>query len=113
MAPGIKSLYRSTSNSYFYIPTSELFTPEWVHSFQSDFWSFGCLLFELRRGSSPFGDSSSMPLADLIEKIRNIDPINSIQTNTTINNQIQSSGSKSAKPDAIPSMSAELAVIYP
>jgi serine/threonine protein kinase len=33
----------------------ELFTNEGVHSYQSDFWCFGCLLYELRRGFPPFG----------------------------------------------------------
>jgi serine/threonine-protein kinase ULK4 len=38
----------------------ELFTPEGVHSFQSDFWAIGCVLYQLRRGSLPFGESTQV-----------------------------------------------------
>jgi serine/threonine protein kinase len=32
----------------------ELFSAEGVHSYASDFWSLGCLIFELRMGGQPF-----------------------------------------------------------
>ena len=61
-----------------YIPylAPELFTSQGVYSFQSDFWSFGCLLYELRRGFAPFGDSST-PTEKIHENVRNAEPINS------------------------------------
>lgn len=52
----------------------ELFVPEGVHSFSSDFWALGCVLYELRRGAAPYGDAST-PLPQLIESINNLDPI--------------------------------------
>lgn len=53
----------------------ELFTPEGVHSFQSDFWALGCVLYQLRRGTLPFGEST-MNLQNLIENINTVEPIN-------------------------------------
>lgn len=44
----------------------ELFTDNGVHSFYSDFWSLGCLLFELATGKPPFSTNS---LKDLITMI--------------------------------------------
>jgi len=54
----------------------ELFEANGVHSYFSDFWALGCLLYELRRGLPPFGDASS-PLADLLERIRTVEPVGS------------------------------------
>lgn len=34
----------------------ELFDSDGIHSIQSDFWAIGCILYQLRRGSLPFGD---------------------------------------------------------
>ena len=53
----------------------ELFTPEGVHSFQSDFWAFGCVLYQMRRGQLPFGDST-MKLPALQHNIRYVEPVN-------------------------------------
>lgn len=53
----------------------ELFTDGGVHSFQSDFWALGCVLYELRRGFLPFGEPSANSLDALVERIRSIDPI--------------------------------------
>ena len=52
----------------------ELFEPEGVHSFQSDFWALGCVLYQMRRGSLPFGDNNLL-LGELIENIRTVEPI--------------------------------------
>jgi serine/threonine protein kinase len=55
----------------------ELFTSEGVNSFQSDFWALGCVLYELRRGQPPFGDSANYSLERLMQNIRTIEPVNS------------------------------------
>lgn len=52
----------------------ELFTSEGVHSFQSDFWSLGCTLYELRRGFAPFG-TLFMSTEKVMENIRTIEPV--------------------------------------
>ena len=52
----------------------ELFAPEGVHSFASDFWAIGCLLYELRRGVPPFGGLDTS-LTALIENIRSAEPV--------------------------------------
>jgi serine/threonine-protein kinase ULK4 len=44
----------------------ELFQDNGVHSFYSDFWSLGCVLFELASGKPPFHSNS---LKDLITMI--------------------------------------------
>ena len=44
----------------------ELFHDQGVHSFASDFWSLGCLLFELATGRPPFHSNS---LKELITQI--------------------------------------------
>lgn len=54
----------------------ELFANEGMHSFTSDFWALGCVLYELRRGVPPFGDSS-VPVEELIERIRIVEPVES------------------------------------
>jgi len=44
----------------------ELFHDQGVHSFYSDFWSLGCILFELASGKPPFSSNS---LKDLITMV--------------------------------------------
>lgn len=53
----------------------ELFTTEGCYSFQSDFWALGCILYELRRGFTPFGDASTSTMDDLIGRIRSSEPV--------------------------------------
>ena len=47
----------------------ELFTDSGVHSFQSDLWSLGCVIFELASGHPPFVSSSFSELVNLIENV--------------------------------------------
>lgn len=74
----------------------ELFTPEGVHSFQSDFWALGCVLYELRRGFLPFGDPSVCSMETLVDRIRTLDPVENPLT-------------QAIKGVPIPSLSPELA----
>ena len=53
----------------------ELFTSDGVHSFQSDFWAIGCILYQMRRGTLPFGDHT-LKLPNLIHNINHIEPVN-------------------------------------
>lgn len=78
----------------------EIITGEGLHSYQSDLWSVGCILYELRRGTAPFGDSESS-VGDLVHKIRTIEPVSS---------PILFKGKDADKKNAsIPPISAELA----
>lgn len=70
----------------------ELFSEDGTHSFQSDFWALGCVLYELRRGVLPFGDLTTS-VDDLIERIRSQDPIASVNNGSA----------------SLPSLSPELA----
>merc|ERR1719487_148700 len=59
----------------------ELFTLEGVHSYSSDLWSLGVLMYELRRGCTPFnrnrsGVKATPTLTDLVESIRSFNPLN-------------------------------------
>ena len=58
----------------------ELFTSEGVHSYSSDFWAMGCVLYELRRGVPPFGweyssSSASVSTKELIDRINTAEPV--------------------------------------
>ncbi|CAI5737975.1 unnamed protein product [Peronospora destructor] len=45
----------------------ELFQQTAVHSFASDFWALGCVLFELRTGRQPFTHTNFSKLARMIQ----------------------------------------------
>ncbi len=44
----------------------ELFSDQGVHSFYSDFWSLGCVIFEMVSGKPPFFTNSLKDLITLI-----------------------------------------------
>jgi serine/threonine-protein kinase ULK4 len=79
----------------------ELFTSEGVHSFQSDFWAVGCMLYELRRGSAPFGGEDAT-IGQLVERIRTMEPVSS----PLLAPRSKEGDKRNAN---IPSLSAELA----
>ena len=87
----------------------ELFSSEGVHSYVSDLWSLGCLLFELRKGKLPFGDATAMN--ELVERIRTVDPITSSAseaTATTTTTNVTSTAASNAT-NSTTSISPELA----
>ena len=49
-----------------YYMAPELFQDTGVHSFYSDFWALGCVLYELATGKPPFCTSSLKDLITLI-----------------------------------------------
>ncbi|KAL8009438.1 putative protein kinase [Plasmopara halstedii] len=46
----------------------ELFQQPAIHSFASDFWALGCVLYELRTGRQPFTHTNFSDLARMIQK---------------------------------------------
>lgn len=53
----------------------ELFSNLGVHSYQSDFWALGCVLYYLRRGFLPFGRGEDYTLSQFLNNISKLDPI--------------------------------------
>ena len=51
----------------------ELFQEGGVHSFQSDLWSLGCVLFELATGHPPYVSTYFNELVNLILNVNFID----------------------------------------
>ena len=54
-----------------YYMSPELFVKDGVHSYQSDLWSLGCVLYELSTGRAPF-EAAALP--DLMRKISSTEP---------------------------------------
>ena len=44
----------------------ELFQPDGVYSFASDFWALGCMMYEFASGKPPFYSKSFKELVELI-----------------------------------------------
>lgn len=82
----------------------ELFTAQGVHSYQSDFWSVGCMLYEMRRGFQPFGNSQ-LQIGELYESIRTVEPVAA----PVAPPRNRDGDRRNAAAPSIPSVSAELA----
>lgn len=80
--------------SYF---SPELLRYPSLFSFASEVWALGCVLYQLRRGFLPFGDCSSLQMAE--ERTRTIEPV----LNPVVFEQ------NARTKDSIPPFSAELA----
>jgi len=52
----------------------ELWRDDGLHSFTSDFWALGCVLYELRRGQAPFGDEETI-IRGLLDNIEMLEPV--------------------------------------
>ena len=52
----------------------ELWRDDGLHSFTSDFWALGCVLYELRRGQAPFGDEETI-IKRLLDNIETVEPV--------------------------------------
>lgn len=68
--------YRKGNSLYF---APELFTVDGVHSFHSDQWAVGCILYMMQVGSHPFevinsSTSASMTLESLATRVSSYDP---------------------------------------
>lgn len=92
----------------------ELFTSEGMHSFQSDFWAIGCLLYQLRRGTNAFGDCNTMSTEQIVNNIRTIEPVLSPLSQMTssdekYNNKNGNNKNSNSHHNSIPAMTAELA----
>ena len=58
---------RSTHGAPYYM-APELFQDTGVHSFVSDFWALGCLLYEMATGKPPFYTNSLKGLIQIIQE---------------------------------------------
>jgi serine/threonine-protein kinase ULK4 len=66
----------------------ELLLLEGVHSYASDLWSLGCLLFELNTGRHPFITSSNPDENIVVTGIKLNDPFNDLRSTDIIPNSI-------------------------
>ena len=62
------------SRGHFSYMAPELYSSEGFHSYSSDFWALGCVLYELRRGVAPFGNDS-VDVNILLERIKEVEPV--------------------------------------
>ena len=98
----------------------ELWREEGLHSFATDFWALGCVLYELRRGQEPFG-GAEVPHSELRRTIESLEPVRSPLApfkevkpaqadgrNNPGSNGDDHKNQKGRIPDRLPSMSAEL-----
>ena len=85
----------------------ELFTSEGVLSYSSDMWSLGIVLYQLRRGILPFGDTSYTPLDTIRDNIRNITDLIQFPVYPHLNMMPTQSNKLNA--NSLPSVSLELA----
>jgi serine/threonine protein kinase len=97
----------------------ELWRQDGLHSYSSDFWALGCVLYELRRGQEPFGvGDTDHARKQLLQNIETIEPvmvplapfkaIKPTQSDSRTPGGTSDSNTPGRVPDCLPSMSAEL-----
>lgn len=88
-----KDLQSKKGTPFYMAP--ELFQEDGVHSFYSDLWSLGCVLFELMSGSPPFASTFFQELvAKIVSDPAPVIPDASKEFNSLINDLLQKDSSK-------------------